>query len=137
MKIFALVSGVSISIVLLAACGDDTVVPDAGEAGLDSTAGTDVTQDTTQQDTTVNDAPGDTTVSDAPSDALSDAPSDTGILDALPDALAAHCTNKAQDIDETDIDCGGLVCPKCTAGQKCLVSTDCTSGICKGNKTCQ
>jgi len=120
------------SLVLVAACGDDTIVKDGGEeAGTDGTTSNDAAQDTTQQDTTPpNDAPGDNTVSDAPSDA----PSDTG-LDVLSDVLN-HCTNQQVDVDETDVDCGGLTCPKCAAGKKCLVNTDCMSGTCKNNKTC-
>lgn len=130
MKIFAVVS---VACLVLSACGDDTVVPDAGDAAekSDSTI-SDATLDTTQDTTPPIDAPGDTTASDAPSDA----PDDTG-LDAPSDALAAHCTNKSQDVDETDIDCGGTACPKCMSGQKCLVPTDCVSNNCKGNKTCQ
>jgi hypothetical protein len=132
MKISAIVTIAALAVV---ACGDDTIVTDAGEeAGTDGTTLNDVTQDTTQQDTTPpSDAPGDTTVSDSPSDA----PSDTGLLDVATDALAAHCSNQQKDVDETDVDCGGLACPKCMSGKKCLADTDCTSNICKGNKTCQ
>jgi hypothetical protein len=128
MKTLAAIATVSL---LVCACsGDDTVVPDAGDAGGDTTTN-DVTQDTTQQDTTTSDAPGDTSTSDSPSDA----PSDTG-LDALPDVVN-HCTDGQMDVDETDTDCGGLTCPKCGTGKKCLVNTDCVSGNCKNNKTCQ
>ena len=31
---------------------------------------------------------------------------------------------------ETDQDCGGGTCPKCTTGQTCIAATDCTSGVC-------
>jgi hypothetical protein len=41
-----------------------------------------------------------------------------------------HCDNAAVDIDETDVDCGGLDCAPCANGNKCLVRTDCLSGVC-------
>jgi hypothetical protein len=131
MKIFSIIA---VGALVLSACSsDDSVIPDAGEAGADVTTGNDATQDTTQQDTTPpSDAPGDTTVSDSPSDAPSDAPSDGSLLDALTN----HCTDGKVDFDETDVDCGGLTCNKCISGKKCLVNTDCVSGTCKGNKTC-
>jgi hypothetical protein len=36
-----------------------------------------------------------------------------------------HCSNTVVDGDETDMNCGGLVCPKCTKNQHCLVDSDC------------
>ncbi|MBM4357436.1 MAG: hypothetical protein FJ096_04925 [Deltaproteobacteria bacterium] len=42
------------------------------------------------------------------------------------------CMNGTKDGDETDIDCGGATCPKCTAGDECLAPTDCDSNYCKG-----
>jgi hypothetical protein len=105
-------ASVSSAVVLMAACsGDDTIVPQDG--------GSDAKSDTTQQDT-------------APQ---SDAPADTS-LDVAPD-VASHCSNLQLDGDETDTDCGGLTCPKCQSNQKCLVNTDCVSGTCKNNHTCQ
>jgi hypothetical protein len=47
---------------------------------------------------------------------------------------AAHCLNSEQDVDETDVDCGGLECEKCAKGKKCLVDEDCSSGKCYANK---
>ncbi len=38
--------------------------------------------------------------------------------------------------DETDVDCGGAVAPKCADGKGCKVAGDCTSGVCKGD-VCQ
>jgi hypothetical protein len=37
---------------------------------------------------------------------------------------------------ETDIDCGGGVCPVCAAGLTCVVNSDCESTICKSDGTC-
>ena len=45
------------------------------------------------------------------------------------------CDDKVQNDLETDIDCGGGVCPKCGPGQKCEVDGDCRSGACDGG-TC-
>ncbi len=46
------------------------------------------------------------------------------------------CSNGVQDSTdpntETDVDCGGTTCPACLVGKKCLVGTDCTTGICNG-----
>ena len=38
---------------------------------------------------------------------------------------ASHCSNGAADGDETDVDCGGPTCNKCTKFRRCLVNTDC------------
>jgi hypothetical protein len=44
-----------------------------------------------------------------------------------------ECTDHVQDLKETDVDCGGGVCPKCANGKKCVVGPrDCASCICQG-----
>src|SRR4051812_2897665 len=43
------------------------------------------------------------------------------------------CTDKMQDQDETDVDCGGMMCPKCDTGQHCVHGADCASAICDNN----
>ena len=54
-----------------------------------------------------------------------------GICDAKTKTCAkATCTDKVKNGDETDVDCGGLTCPKCTAGLTCKNSGDCVSGVC-------
>ena len=45
------------------------------------------------------------------------------------------------DGQETDVDCGGAVCPHCASGAKCLVALDCLSqsclsGVCSGDPGC-
>ncbi|CAF1344744.1 unnamed protein product, partial [Adineta steineri] len=35
--------------------------------------------------------------------------------------------------DETDLDCGGIKCPKCEDTQTCKGDCDCISEICKNN----
>jgi len=46
------------------------------------------------------------------------------------------CVDLAKNGNETDIDCGGPMCPACGAGQKCFTDSDCTSGICGANDIC-
>lgn len=48
----------------------------------------------------------------------------------LGDLEAPVCYNWAQDGDETDVDCGGLLCGPCEDGQGCLIDDDCESGLC-------
>ncbi len=40
------------------------------------------------------------------------------------------CENNQKDGTESDIDCGGAVCPKCTAGKTCNTESDCQSNYC-------
>ncbi|MCL2779327.1 MAG: hypothetical protein FWD73_15135 [Polyangiaceae bacterium] len=42
-----------------------------------------------------------------------------------------------QNGDETDVDCGGSIAPRCDEGQGCLEDADCSSGICdETQETC-
>ncbi|MBW2453630.1 MAG: hypothetical protein JRI68_03930 [Deltaproteobacteria bacterium] len=53
---------------------------------------------------------------------------------------ALNCNNNSQDGTETDVDCGGSVSTcsvRCNVGQSCLVPSDCASGICGTNNTCE
>ena len=50
--------------------------------------------------------------------------------------VAASCSDKVKNSDETDVDCGGASCPKCLDAQKCKANKDCTSGVCINN-TCK
>ncbi len=52
-----------------------------------------------------------------------------------PQEAGALCTDKVQNGDETDIDCGGS-CPKCTPGKGCKSPSDCGSGVCTNLSTC-
>lgn len=47
-----------------------------------------------------------------------------------------RCTDSEQNGFETDIDCGGELCPPCPLTQKCAADRDCESGICLFN-VCQ
>lgn len=54
--------------------------------------------------------------------------------DVSTDADAGTCGNKVIDGTETDADCGGGTCPKCTSGRKCKVSADCSSNNCDAGR---
>ena len=58
-----------------------------------------------------------------------------GYVGALPCAGAPeeNCTDGIQNQDETDIDCGGVICNGCANGQLCLINSDCLSGNCTNN----
>jgi hypothetical protein len=46
----------------------------------------------------------------------------------------SSCTDMIKDGQETDTDCGGPVCPRCPAGDSCLVNLDCQSGVCANSR---
>lgn len=48
----------------------------------------------------------------------------------------ASCGDGSINGEETDLNCGGSVCPKCAIGQTCSAGTDCLSGVCGGTQ-CQ
>lgn len=48
----------------------------------------------------------------------------------------AACRNTKLDSNETDIDCGGGVCPRCPLGKKCLIDGDCADGASCTNGLC-
>lgn len=52
---------------------------------------------------------------------------DTGSSSTGP---VSHCDNGVRDGDETDLDCGGAVCPACSLGAGCLLDLDCASSWC-------
>ncbi len=59
------------------------------------------------------------------------APPDAG-LDVTAEAASdsGTCTDGIKNGSETDVDCGGGVCPKCKDGNTCVVATDCTTNTC-------
>ena len=58
-------------------------------------------------------------------------PTPDASLDAAGDAEPRTCSDGFQDTDETDVDCGGMVCAKrCELNQRCLVGSDCTTKNC-------
>ncbi len=46
----------------------------------------------------------------------------------------ASCTDGIKNQDETDIDCGGTKCSKCSNGKACVINSDCSSNQCTGGK---
>jgi hypothetical protein len=40
------------------------------------------------------------------------------------------CTDGVKNGRETDVDCGGPTCPRCTDGKTCQTANDCRSGTC-------
>jgi hypothetical protein len=120
------------SLALLSGCGivvglrGDYVLGDASVDGALDGQGAD------GADGSMPDAPADTSLSDT-ADVI-----DTGIPDVPPD-VPAQCLNMTQDINESDVDCGGTSpCPRCTSGRKCMLGTDCVSGMCNGvNNKCK
>jgi len=52
--------------------------------------------------------------------------------------VSSLCINGVKDISigETDIDCGGVICPKCAIGKTCSVDSDCLSDYCNPSKLC-
>jgi hypothetical protein len=47
--------------------------------------------------------------------------------------LPPSCRNGVKDGDETDVDCGGLICPGCATGRFCFHARDCLSLFCTNN----
>lgn len=53
----------------------------------------------------------------------------------VPDGGCTDCpppspTDGVKNGDESDVDCGGAIAPRCAAGKGCNAGTDCTSGAC-------
>jgi hypothetical protein len=40
------------------------------------------------------------------------------------------CSDGVENASETDVDCGGPLCPKCATGMKCISNSDCLSNQC-------
>jgi hypothetical protein len=47
-------------------------------------------------------------------------------------SVDASCADGVQNQDETDVDCGGIICDKCGNGFACLSNEDCASSSCEG-----
>ena len=53
-------------------------------------------------------------------------------LDLGPALSGPSCSNGVRDGDETDVDCGGAICPACANGRGCAAGRDCVSLVCAG-----
>jgi hypothetical protein len=51
--------------------------------------------------------------------------------------VGADCMDGNQNGAETDTDCGGPVCAPCGPGDDCVAGTDCESGACGADMTCE
>ena len=50
--------------------------------------------------------------------------------------VSSLCIDKIKNQDETDVDCGGVICPKCAIGKTCSVDSDCLSDYCNPSNLC-
>jgi len=48
-------------------------------------------------------------------------------------APAGPCQDGAKGADETDVDCGGVLCARCALKKACAAHSDCVSGRCAGS----
>lgn len=55
---------------------------------------------------------------------------DNGQCDGQGRCVAKSCANHGKDPGETDIDCGGRLCPPCADYMQCVDGDDCASRIC-------
>ena len=55
------------------------------------------------------------------------------VLQFIAPFSAPSCNDGIRNRDETDVDCGGEICPKCVDTKVCNVRSDCTSGVCESN----
>ena len=58
------------------------------------------------------------------------------VCDGAGVCVSTHCADGVQDVDETDVDCGGSCSAKCKdtgPQQKCRINGDCQSGSCAGS----
>ena len=59
---------------------------------------------------------------------------DSGVCDPGTNTCSAPaCDDGVLNGDETDVDCGGDVCPSCDPGETCMDGDDCVSGGCEGD----
>jgi hypothetical protein len=54
----------------------------------------------------------------------------SGVCGPTNTCVASSCGDHIQNGNETDTDCGGNMCPKCTTGDTCMVNGDCTGNLC-------
>ncbi|MDF2697929.1 MAG: Tryptophan synthase alpha chain, partial [Labilithrix sp.] len=74
--------------------------------------------------------------SDAKPECVKSADCSSGVC-KLPEGVcqAPTATDGVKNGDETDTDCGGTHAPACAPGAKCVVASDCASGVCIDGST--
>ncbi len=120
--------------VMAVGCTDDaTNTDEVGDTGTE-TAATDSTSngETSSSDTTTTDTT-DTTATDTTDTTATDTTDTT--TDTTDTTGGETCSDSVMNQDETDVDCGGLICGPCADGQMCAApedcaSTNCDAGIC-------
>jgi hypothetical protein len=50
--------------------------------------------------------------------------------DGKGNCVEAHCGNALRDVDESDVDCGGVICRPCGLEATCSKASDCETGFC-------
>lgn len=56
------------------------------------------------------------------------------VCDPLSNKCApASCGDSVKNGSETDVDCGGAMCPRCATGKACSTGTDCVGDTCAGS----
>ncbi len=61
----------------------------------------------------------------------------SGVCDPSGKCLPAGCVDRVKNGTETDIDCGGPLCPPCADYLNCVQGSDCISKICDSlSRTC-
>ena len=65
-----------------------------------------------------------------------DCPVNGSTCDASGQCVSPLCMNSMKDTtnEETDVDCGGTICPACVNTKDCALGTDCESGFCSSLK---
>ncbi len=101
---------------LLALCACNPTVQDLGGGGGATGASTTSGSGTGTKTTSTSTSTG-TTTSTSTTSSSGMAPS--------------SCTDGIEDGQETDVDCGGPVCPPCQDGQRCVVNGDCVNELCE------
>jgi Cys-rich repeat protein len=56
------------------------------------------------------------------------------IVDGDNAKCVGYCEDKKLDALESDVDCGGPLCPRCDKGKACTAASDCTSNKCTSKK---
>jgi hypothetical protein len=64
-------------------------------------------------------------------DCVTDGDCASNVCDAMTFKCAPPgCGDNKKNGAETDVDCGGAMCPPCSTGQGCSMGTDCVGGVC-------
>jgi len=95
--------------------------------GVSCPSGTSTTTPSTSTSSTTG--PGSTSTSTTVASSTSSTSSSTSTSTS---STIGTCNDGLQNQDETDIDCGGDICPDCALNQDCNAASDCLSGTCQG-----